>query len=70
MPANNDYEPSLVKLMSFVDKVEYNKNHVFLQEKHLQLTPDMILRHFNVIAFGVPDPPLDANPTEARVSTL
>lgn len=67
---SNDYRPHLAKLMSFLDNVKYPKETVFTQERLLQIKPNDILRWMNVRAFGVPNPPPNANPLGARPTSI
>ena len=70
MPATNDYKPTLIKLMSFVHNAEYDKHHVFSQDELASLTPVDVQRWMCLQAYGTPDPLPDANPYEARSSSL
>mmetsp|Transcript_26866 Transcript_26866/g.38107 ORF Transcript_26866/g.38107 Transcript_26866/m.38107 type:complete len:262 (+) Transcript_26866:298-1083(+) len=64
------YKPTLVKLMSFLDNVQYEKNHIFTAEQLGALTPNDVLRWMNVQTFGIPNPALDANRTLAWSNTI
>ena len=57
MPHRNDYKPYLVKLMSFLDEEDYDKDHEFTPEQLGELTPAMLMRWFNLQVFGVEVPP-------------
>lgn len=70
MPSKNDYKPTLIQLMSFLDSTQYEADHEFTQERLLQLTPRDIERWMKKKAYGTPDPDNDAQPTEARSSSL
>jgi hypothetical protein len=70
MPSKNDYKPTLIQLMSFVDSTQYEKDHEFTRERLLQVTPRDIERWMNQKAYGTTDPGPDAKPTEARASSL
>jgi hypothetical protein len=52
--------------VALFDEADNRKDNVFPGTKLLQLTPEMIHRQMNGMAFGVPFPPLGA----ARASTL
>ena len=39
MPSTNNYKPDLIRLMSFVDHLEYDKDRVFTQDQLGALTP-------------------------------
>jgi hypothetical protein len=50
--------------------MEYPKEAVFTQERLAQIKPQDILRWMNVRTFGVPNPPLDADPFLARHTSV
>ena len=66
----NDYRPTLVSLMSFLDGVAYAKETIFTEQRLRRITPSDILRWMNMKTFGVENPPLDANPLTAHSSSL
>ena len=68
--SSNDYKTYLVALLSYLDNVQYEKNAQFSNERLLQITPKQILRWMNAKTFGMPDPPLGANPTSARSTSI
>jgi len=68
--SRNDYKRTLIHLMNYTHNTEYSRDHVFSNAELRQLTPFMILRWFNVKAYGTPVPPHDANPIYARASSI
>jgi hypothetical protein len=65
-----DYKSSLDSMMSFVHGVEYGRERQYTKGELRAVTPNDVLRWMNVKTFGIPDPPIDANPTGARSNTL
>lgn len=49
--------------MSYLDDQNYTSDQGFAVDQLSALTPADILRGMNMKTFGVPNPPLDANPT-------
>ena len=66
----NDYKPYLVAMMSHLDGRTYSQGTQFSREQLLRLKPVDIVRWMNFKTFGVDDPPIDANPTHARSSSI
>jgi hypothetical protein len=64
------YKPTLVSMMSYLDSVQYDKDHTFTDVQLGLVTAADVLRWMNVKTFGIPDPPLDANPTLARSNSI
>jgi hypothetical protein len=56
MPSKNNYKPTLVKLMSYLDGIAYSKDHEFSQDDLGQLTADSVMKWFNSIVLGVESP--------------
>jgi hypothetical protein len=52
----NNYKPTLIHLMSFVDNVAHKKDKEFTQEQLTLLTPGNIERWMKLQAYGTPDP--------------
>lgn len=70
MTSRAKYKPTLVSMMSHMDSQQYPNNHEFTDEHLSTVTPVAVLRWMNTKAFGMPDPPIDANPTLARSNSL
>jgi hypothetical protein len=51
------YQPVLIKMMSFLDGVEYEADKQFTLAELGELTPDRLMEWFNFMAFGVANPP-------------
>jgi hypothetical protein len=68
---SNVYQSVLVRLMSFLDGVEYNVNQNFTQEQLGGLTPNKLMLWFNDATYGMSEPPTghDVNPL-VRSQTL
>jgi hypothetical protein len=66
----SQYKPILIQLISFLNNQQYNKDHEFTEQELGVLTPADVLRWMNLKSFGVPNPPDDANPTQARSNSL
>ena len=64
------YKSALDSLLSFVHDSSYERTKTYTKGELRALTPDDVVRWMNVKAFGVPDPPSDANPTFARSNSL
>jgi hypothetical protein len=66
-----NYQPVLIKMMSFLDEVEYEADKQFTLAELGELTPDRLMEWFNFMAFGVANPPHghDMNPV-LRSSTI
>jgi Pre-mRNA cleavage and polyadenylation specificity factor len=71
MPSKNNYKPTLVKLMSYLDGVEYSNDDEFSQDQLGQLTADGVIKWFNVLVLGVESPTFghDIRP-QVRSSTI
>ena len=65
-----DYKPSLDNVMSFVHGIDYGRDRQYTKGELRALTPHDIMRWMNLKTFGIPDPPIDANPRFARSNTL
>ena len=64
------YKAQLVAFMSFLDDREYPKDQTFDNTRLLQITPQDVLRWFNLKAYGTENPSDDANPIECRSSSI
>jgi hypothetical protein len=64
------YKSALDSLLSFVHDSSYERTKTYKKGELRILTPDDVVRWMNVKAFGVPDPPSDANPTFAQSNLL
>ena len=66
------YKSTLDSLMSFVHFTArpYSRDKTYTKGKLRALTPEHVLHWVNLKAFGVADPPMDANPTLARGNSL
>ena len=53
-----DYKPTLIKLMSFLDRVVYPREQIFTPEQIGAITCASLMRYFNTKTFGVPEPPV------------
>ena len=60
------YKAILVKFMSHLHSTDYAVDHEFSQEELTGITPNDIVEWCNIKTFGEPNPPLDADPTQAR----
>jgi hypothetical protein len=65
-----EYKSTLDSLMSYFHGVDYAREREYTKGVLRALTPDDIVAWMNVKTFDNPDPPLDANPTECRSSSL
>jgi hypothetical protein len=65
-----EYKSSLDSLMSYFHGVDYGKEGQYTKGELRALTPDDVVAWMKVKSFENPDPPLDANPTECRSSSL
>jgi hypothetical protein len=70
MMGKNDYHATLVHFMTFMNGIAYPKDHPFIQDELIPLTPDDIARWMSQKAYGTPEPDTDANPTHAQSSSL
>ena len=70
MPSSNDYKPTLIQLMSFLDDTDCQPNHQFSIQRLGALTPQDVERWMKHKAYGAPDPPENAKPTECRANSL
>ena len=68
------YRVHLDSLMSFVHNRPqgqgYTRTQAYRTSELNAITPIDVLRWMNIKTFGIPDPPLDANPVSARSSSL
>ena len=71
---SNRYRVHLDSLMSFVHNrpqgQAYTRTQAYRTSELNAITPLDVLRWMNIKTFGIPDPPLDANPVSARSSSL
>ena len=65
------YKPTLIRMMAFLDDQEYANDQAFTIERLGQVTASDVLRWFNSVTYGVPEPPTghDLNP-QTRSNTL
>ena len=68
--SRNDYKRTLIHLMNYTNNLEYPRDYQFTDTELRQLTPEKIMRWFNVKAYGTPVPHTDANPIHARASLI
>jgi hypothetical protein len=61
MPSKNNYKPTLVWLMSYLDNQDCGKDHDFTQQRLGVLTPDNLMWWFNEEIFHTPTPPANHN---------
>ena len=64
------YKSTLDNLLSFVHNTVYTRDTTYTKGELRALTPENVLHWMNLKAFGVTDPPVDANPTLARANSL
>ena len=64
------YKSTLDNLLSFVHNTVYTRDTTYTKGELRALTPENVLHWMNLKAFGVTDPPVDANPTLARSSHM
>jgi hypothetical protein len=64
------YKSTLDSVLSFVHHTEYSRDKTYTKGELRALTPENILHWMNLKAFGVTDPPADANPISARSNSL
>jgi hypothetical protein len=69
---NNNYHATLIRFMTVMNGIAYAKDHQFVQDELTPLTPDDVARWMCQKAYGTsePDPDPDANPTQARSTSL
>jgi hypothetical protein len=70
MVDKNDYHATLIHIMTFTNGIAYAKDHQFVQDELAPLTPDDVARWMCQKAYGTPEPDPDANPTQARSTSL
>lgn len=70
LPIHQQYHPTLVDLMSFVDGVQYTKHTVFTPEILGELQPAQIVSWMKKKVYGTATPAEDAQPTNGRSSSL
>ena len=56
MPIENNYKTTLAKLMSFLDKEDYDIHDEFSQERLQEITPRNLMAFLNFITFGEEEP--------------
>lgn len=64
------YKPTLVSMMPYLEGVQYTKDHAFTDAQLSLVTAGNVLQWMNVKTFGIPDPPINANPTLARSNSI
>ena len=64
------YRVHIDSLMSSIHGQQYTKAQAYRKSELNAVTPNDVLRWMNNKVFGMPDPPLDANPVSARSSSL
>ncbi len=64
------YKSAIDSLLSFVHHSSYERTKTYTKGELRALTPDDVVRWMKVKAFGVPDPPSEANHTFARSNLL
>jgi hypothetical protein len=65
------YQPVMVEFMTFFDNAEeYPEDATFTKEQLLTIRPNDIKRYLCMKAYGDPDPPDDARPSEGRSDSL
>jgi hypothetical protein len=67
---NNDYHATLIHFMTFTNGIAYAKDHQFVQDELAPLTSDDVARWMCQKAYSTPEPDPDANPTQARSTSL
>ncbi|KAL7567236.1 hypothetical protein ACA910_021220 [Epithemia clementina (nom. ined.)] len=70
MPPQKEYQATLVRLLSYLDNVEYPNNQTFSQQRLSEITPTDIVHWMNVKCFGVAAPNGDANPVHCQSTSL
>ena len=69
MPVPPTYERTLLRMVGYLDGVEYPKGTQLPRARLVELTPTHFMRWFNKVTFDTEDPGDDDNPT-ARSSSL
>ena len=64
------YKSTLCRLMSYLDGLQYDKDHVFSDAQLAALTPTDIARWMRFRAYGTAEPGTNVNPTHARSNAL
>jgi hypothetical protein len=64
------YRVVLNDFMSFRDGVQYSPTQVFDDDMLLTITPEEVVRYFNLKCFGVADPTAEMRPVHGRSNTL
>jgi len=64
------YRVHIDSLMSSIHGEQYTRTQAYRKSELNAVTPNDVLRWMNTKVFGMPDPPLDANPVSARSSSL
>jgi len=70
VPRHPQYHSSLVSLMSFVDGIDYSKDHEFTVIELSMLTPTNIKNWLEIKVYGMVNPGLNNQPTKGRSGTL
>ena len=50
------YKPTLVRMMAFLDDQDYDNDTNFTQEQLGNLTATDVLKWFNFVTYGIPEP--------------
>ena len=66
----HDYKRTLIHLKNYTNNLEYPREYQFTDTELRQLTPEKIMRWFNVKAYGTPVPHTDANRIHACASSI
>jgi hypothetical protein len=64
------YKSTLDNLMSYIEHRDFARDYVYNDAELCVITPQHILEWMNMKTFGIPNPPVDANPISARSSSL
>ena len=64
------YKSTLCRLMSYLDGLQYDKDHVFSYAQLATLMPTDIARWMRFRAYGTAEPGPNVNPTHARSNAL
>ena len=67
---NPVYQKYMVSLMSFIHKVNYDRDTLYTEAERAAVTPNNIRQWMNKRAFGVRNPGPQARSTECRSTTL
>ena len=56
--SDRTYKKTLVRLMSYLDNIEYENDAEFTEQQLGELTPEKLMKWFNHETFDIPDPPV------------